>query len=373
MTMRMDRMILDEIIGPFFGSALLFTGLFFAGGELIRYAEYLQQGQSLMLVAQLLLLTLPGIISLTFPMAALLANLLGFGRLSGDSEIVALTATGTRFERIMVPVVVFGLLVSLLGVWFANSIVPAASRGRNVIIDNFRKEGGNGIIASTNLTAPLRDDRGQLTTLVHVEGAANLASGELNGVSIETWSAGRMTRALFAKRAVWKIGTKDWKLYDYYGADLSDPLHYGVFSASEGATEEAGTAHLDTPDQLAAFQGRPEDTDTRDLRERARILRRGGNISQARELEVEAARRVALPFAALSFSLIGAPLGVRPQRAGKGVGFGLSVAITFAYWIALQVVSVLARNGTLPANAALMLPNLVCLVVAAYLIRRVLR
>jgi lipopolysaccharide export LptBFGC system permease protein LptF len=51
----------------------------------------------------------------------------------------------------------------------------------------------------------------------------------------------------------------------------------------------------------------------------------------------------------------------------------MSVAITFAYWIALQVVSVLARSGALPANVALMLPNLVCLVVAASLVRRVLR
>jgi lipopolysaccharide export system permease protein len=76
---RMDRLILAEIAGPFVGSALLFTGLFFAGGEIARIAEFLGRGVSWLTIGNLILLTLPGIIALTFPMAMLLATLLGFG------------------------------------------------------------------------------------------------------------------------------------------------------------------------------------------------------------------------------------------------------------------------------------------------------
>lgn len=367
---RMDRLILQEVIAPFFLSAILFCGLFFAGGEIVRLVEFLQGGQSLLVVAQLVLLTLPGVLALTFPMAMLLAALLGFGRLSSDSEIISLTAAGVNFGRIALPVACFGLLVSLVGLWFNNQVVPATSRGRNVIIDRFKKEGGN-LNTDQALTIPLRDEKGILTTLVHVEGGANLASGELTNVAIIFYRNGTPNEFVAAPSAKWRIGTKEWTLRDFRSALLGEPGdNSAIMSASGLQTREI---NLDTPDQLAALQGRPEDTDTSKLQERSRILRAGGNIHDARAAEVEVARRGALPFASLAFALIGAPLGVRPQRGGAGVGFGLSVVITFLYWILLQTASVIAKGGTLPANISLMLPNLICIGAGIYLIRRVLR
>jgi lipopolysaccharide export system permease protein len=367
---RLDRLILNEIVGPFVGSALLFTSLFFAAGELVRYAEYLQSGESWLLVVQLMMLTLPGVIALTFPMAILLATLLGFGRLSGDSEIIAVTAAGISFERVMIPVAVFGLFISLIGLWFNNQIVPAASRGRNVIIDSVKNKGGGNILSTTRVTADIRDPKtGKLTFLVHVEGGANLASGELHDVGIQIWNDGKMTGTFYAPRAQWIIGTKKWQLYDFIGCEWTG----GYPTFSSGASIQTREVELDTPEQLAAFQGRPEDTDTSQLRQRASLLRRGGNIAKAREYEVEVAKRNALPFSSFAFALIGAPLGVRPQRAGKGLGFGLSVIVTFVYWISLQVCTVIGRGGGLPADIALMLPNVACIAVGIYLIRRVLR
>jgi lipopolysaccharide export system permease protein len=364
----MDRLILQEIVGPFLFSALLFTGLFFAAGELVRYVEFLQGGQSTLLVAQLMLLTVPGVVALTFPMAMLLAALLGFGRLSSDSEIVGLTAAGVSFGRIVTPVALFALMVSLVGLWFNNKIVPTASRQRNIIIDQFKKQGGN-LNTSQALTFPLRDDQGNLTTLVHVEGGANLATGELTDISVEFWNKGKVVSVISAPRARWKIGTKEWSLSDFNSVTFSDDAP--AFFKAQGL--ETREVELDTPTQLEALQGRPEDTDTSQLQARSRILRAGGNVREAREADVEVARRAALPFAALSFALIGAPLGVGPQRGGKGVGFGLSVLVTFAYWVLLQAASVLAKGGTIPANISLMLPNLLCIGVGLYLTRRVLR
>ena len=53
---RLDRLVLSEIIGPFFGSAMLFTGLFLAAGEFMRLAEYAQRGVPPWLIVQLVLL-----------------------------------------------------------------------------------------------------------------------------------------------------------------------------------------------------------------------------------------------------------------------------------------------------------------------------
>jgi hypothetical protein len=49
----MDRLVLGEIVGWFVGSVFLFSSLILASGELVRLAEYLQNGQTLWLVLQL--------------------------------------------------------------------------------------------------------------------------------------------------------------------------------------------------------------------------------------------------------------------------------------------------------------------------------
>ncbi len=367
---RLDRLILSEIVGPFVGSAVLFTGLFFAAGEFVRILQYIQQGVPLGVIGHLLALTLPGVIALTFPVAILLAALQGMGRLSGDSELTAIVGAGVSFERVMVPVAAFALLVSFTGVWFNNSVVPAATRGRQEIIDNLKNNGASAQ-TGTGFAVSLRGDRNMLKTHVVCEGGVDLASGSLSQVSVETWDNGRVVAHVYANRAKWTIGTAIWTLSDdFYGAYYNTNGEVTGFSGASGDTREY---KLGTPAELAALERPVDQASTSNLQERVRIFQRGGDTEKAREAQVEVGRRLQLPFASLVFALIGAALGVRSQRAGRGVGFGLSVIISFLYWIALQFVSILGRGGTLPPTLALALPNLLGVALGIYLIRRVLR
>ncbi len=366
MPSRMDRLILGEIAGPFVFGVLLFTSLFFAGGELLRFAEFLGTGIPLATAARYLLFSVPWILAFTFPMAMLLAALLGFTRLSNDSEIVALFAAGASFPRIVAPVSVFALGVSLVGLWFNDSIVPAAQRGRHAIIDQARQ--GVGFAGTARpFDVPIREN-GRLTMQVHVEGGVDLATGTLRNVSIEVWDEGQVTSFINADRAQWKFGTREWELFDLWAAGSPKNGSGAIVRGGSGRTVELGT-----PRELVTEEKRVEDSTIRDLLRRVQASRARGAENSAREAEVEVARRVALPFASLVFALVGAPLGVRPQRQGKGVGFGIAILITFCYWSALQFCSFLGQSGALPAGLALALPNLFGIAAAVYLIGRVLR
>lgn len=370
---RRDRLILGEILGPFLFGVLLFTSLFFAGGEFLRITEFLGAGESLALVGRLTLLTLPGIVVLTFPMAALLAALLGFGRLSNDSEIVALLAGGASFGRLVVPLGAFALGVALVGVWFAQEVVPAANRGREQIIADVRKQ----VRSANAFTLPLRKD-GELT-LVHVEGGVDLRSGSLRNVLIATWKGRQCIGAVYADRAVWQFGTREWFLENPTGASWGGEGGVILKGTSLDTAENAILGRdrlvtLGTPEDLATLEERPvKEIATGTLQRRIDIYRRGGAEDKAREAEVEVAQRVAVPFASFVFALVGAPLGVGSQRQGRGVGFGLSILIIFTYWIALQFVSFLGKSGALPPLLALALPNVAGVLIALLLIRRVLR
>ena len=56
---------------------------------------------------------MPAFLELTFPMAVLLGVLLGFGRMSGDREMIAARACGVSLYRLAVPVMMVALVVYL--------------------------------------------------------------------------------------------------------------------------------------------------------------------------------------------------------------------------------------------------------------------
>ena len=365
---RLDRMVLAEIVGPFVGSLFLFTGLFFAGSDLLRFAQYLQQGDGALLVAQMIFYRFPMVIALTAPMAMLLGTLLGFGRLSGDSELTALVAAGVSFERIMAPVAVFGLLVSMVGYWFNTSVVPLSNARGEAIVTAWTKRGwANPNSVNAFDLPPIRDRQGTLT-LIHVEGGVDIPTASLRNVSVEVWKNGRLTQVLTGARADWVQGTKNFRLRDGQAVVLgANPM---VASLGDATMNEFTLA---TPEEVAVLQKPVEQVTTSDLRRRITVLKDAGHSNQVLEAQVEIARRAAVPFASLVFAVIGAPLGVSPKRSGKGLGFGMSVLITFVYWIAIQVLSIVARGGSLPPAIALMIPNIVGLIAAFFLTRRVFR
>jgi lipopolysaccharide export system permease protein len=122
------RYILDETMRPFFGATIffLFVLLMF---QVIRLSEFFVVHN----VSIYSILTLMSYLSLTltpviFPIAFLLALLLGFGRLSADSEILAMRASGVSVYSMLVPVMGFGVVLAGIVMICNFFFVPYGSR-----------------------------------------------------------------------------------------------------------------------------------------------------------------------------------------------------------------------------------------------------
>src|SRR6476660_3139267 len=124
----LDRYIARELIGPFLFGVAAFTLIFISGQYLFKLTSLVAKGAPLLDVIELLVLRIVPVMVITFPMATLLATLLSFGRLSGDMEVVALMAGGISFVRIAVPAFIMGVLVSILGLFANEVLVPPAGR-----------------------------------------------------------------------------------------------------------------------------------------------------------------------------------------------------------------------------------------------------
>jgi lipopolysaccharide export system permease protein len=106
-----------------------------------------------------------------------------------------------------------------------------------------------------------------------------------------------------------------------------------------------------------------------ELRDKINRERAEGNTNTLGD-EVDLWEKISLPLASLVFGLVGAPLGIRPQRGSKAMGFGVAIGIIFLYWVLYRWMYILGRGGGLPPVLASFSGCLAGLVVAAILIAR---
>ncbi len=106
-----DRYVAREVLAPFgMGVGLLTFTL--VTGRLLKLTEMVvNHGVSLGEVLGLIAFIMPAFLELTFPMAVLLGVLLGFGRMSGDREMIAARACGMSLYRLAVPVMAVAFVV----------------------------------------------------------------------------------------------------------------------------------------------------------------------------------------------------------------------------------------------------------------------
>ena len=121
------RYVLKELIGPFLAALFGITFLFVVDFLVKILDNVLSKGLPAETVLEIFALNLAWMLSLSIPMAVLVASLMAFGRLSGDQEITACKAAGISPLSLMRPVLLVSMLISLLMVVFNNWVLPEAN------------------------------------------------------------------------------------------------------------------------------------------------------------------------------------------------------------------------------------------------------
>ncbi|MEK7702646.1 MAG: LptF/LptG family permease [Nitrospirota bacterium] len=110
----LDRYLFKEILSPFLVGVLILTFLILLQQLLILTEWVVTKGISLVTVTEIFIKILPSFFLLTIPMAVTFASILAFHRLSSDRELIALSAAGIGFFKMLKPVMVFAIFAALL-------------------------------------------------------------------------------------------------------------------------------------------------------------------------------------------------------------------------------------------------------------------
>lgn len=380
-----DKLIIKDLVGPFINGLAMFTLLVFAIAFLPQAMDLLLQGVRIAIVLKLVLLSLPEVLTQTLPMALLLAGLLGFGRISGDSEAVAIFAAGISFPRAARTVMIAGVLVSIAAFFWNDDVVPPCKQA----LWDIKKTATSHLLKSDRpLDYQIRNNDNSIDKYVTVQGGYDARTLTLRHVNIIQYShdptqLGRTEAELYCDHAVARDpkAFNDWTYYDGY-------LTYYQENKTTGRIENISLVYFDvlqsspqTPSIGHSFEevlgseiNDPSAKNFHDLHQEIKKDRQNGHYVDARGKEVNLYGKIALPLAGAIFGVLGAALGCNTQRGGnKTVGFGLAVFIAFLYYVFYRATWVIGQNGGLPPILASFLADIVGAVVGLYLAIRASR
>ena len=356
----LDRYIGGEIIAPL-GLGVLLLTFALVTGRLLKLTEMVvNHGVSLADVGSLIGFIMPAFLELTFPMALLLGVLMGFGRMSGDREIIAARACGISLYRLSVPVLGVAIIVWGLSSWLAFSVRPWA----NTKLHERLYE-----MTQTSSTAGLQEkvfSRSFPGIVLYVDHISS-TDESLHGVLISDTRDPGQQNTIIARS----------------GRIVPDEAHKAItlrlFNGSIfGIESDNDTSHVTSfhiydlnvhpEDELGITDRDPEEMSYHDLRARIATARAEGKPDH--DAETEMASKFTLPITTILFAIIGIPLGLKPARGGQSERFGVAIALFFAYYSLMRAGEGLAARGHVNAFLAMSIPDLVFTALAILLFLR---
>jgi lipopolysaccharide export system permease protein len=123
---RFDRYLLSQMMVLFGFFALILVSIYWINQAVRLFDRLVGDGQSAMVFVEFSLLTLPNVIRLVLPVAAFAGAVYVTNRLSSESELVVMQATGFSPWRLARPVLYYGLVVAVMMSVLTHVLVPAS-------------------------------------------------------------------------------------------------------------------------------------------------------------------------------------------------------------------------------------------------------
>jgi lipopolysaccharide export system permease protein len=118
--------MLSQLLMLFGFFALILVSVYWVNRAVLLFDQLISDGQSAWVFLEFTALTLPNVVRLVLPMAAFVAAVYVTNRLSAESELVVMQATGFSPFRLARPLMYFGLIVGLMMAALVHVLVPAS-------------------------------------------------------------------------------------------------------------------------------------------------------------------------------------------------------------------------------------------------------
>lgn len=369
----MDRYIIWELTLPFLFGVGAFSSIVASVGALFDLIRKITEaGLSVWLAIEIFGLRLPEFISLAFPMSTLLAALMTYSRLSSDSELVALRGCGVSIRRMIAPAVALSLFITGLTFAFNEFITPAANYRAAITLEKALDEERPPFRERNILYQEFQDaaddpDEKELKRLFY---SRRFDGERMYGITVLDFSQAGLSQVVSADSAKWNFGQNRWDFFDgtIYAVSPDGSFRHIVKFAQQD---------IQLPRTPLDLANRTKDDAEMSIAEATNhletVVRKSGDDDKIRTWELRIQQKYSFPFVCVVFGLVGATLGIRPQRTSRATSFGISVIIIFAYYLFAFICNALGEVGFLTPPMAAWSPTFAGLGVGVLLLMRASR
>lgn len=129
---RFDRYLLSQLMVLFGFFSLVLVMVYWINRAVVLFDQLIADGQSAGVFLEFTALSLPAVIRIALPLSAFAAAIYVANRMTTESELVVVQATGFSAFRLARPVLYFGLIVALLMSFLMHFLVPLSTARLNL-------------------------------------------------------------------------------------------------------------------------------------------------------------------------------------------------------------------------------------------------
>jgi lipopolysaccharide export system permease protein len=358
-----DGYLLRGVVESSMRGLFWFVGLFLAFAIVTSARRVAQDGLPISLVLELISLQMPRIVLFTIPASLLYGTMSTFTEMSARGEVTALMAGGMSLWRMLRGPLMYAVIMGILAFWLQEVVVPGSESRKDSIV----KGSGSRIGIQASIKIVDARNNGSIERILQAD-SFNPAELSLERPVVQEFREDNtIKREIQAESARWDQQSKSWILengeirikpetkagsaaYDYRTTftasrlETSNSLLPGNFTSGKLTTadrlkkqnyEMVSMTDLKTyrKQLMADYQ-----------KEQGQI--REGTLKKIRGTTFGIHDKFATPLVCLAMILVGAPLGIRPQRsASAGLAMGLSLAVLIFYYIIWTLCTSWGKGG----------------------------
>ncbi len=355
-----------------------------------------------LVILKLFIYNLAWMVALVVPMSVLVSTVMAFGRMGAAGEIVAMKAAGISMYRLVLPVLLISILLTVGMIWFNNVILPEA---------NFRASSLRQAVVFMKPMVTLQNREGQFVTADDIPFTIRVTridydTDELIGVNLFTKAEQDDARTMIvAERGRFIAGKDRLELILHNGeVHRRDPVQpaqyvrssfdtfsYIVRGLNFGLDTSITARHSDRTmtsammrdhikdirNNIVSWNRRIDELSAEDAAQPEQIAALRDQVQSWRDdisrYLVEIHKKNSIPFAAIIFVLIGSSLGILIRRSGASIGIGLSIGFFMLYYMFLIAGENLADRMLVLPWISMWAPNIVLGIVGIAMFRHAVR
>ena len=300
-------------------------------------ALLVNQQASLWYAAQAVALLIPFVLVFALPMGMLTANLLVFGRFSADQELTAVRAGGISLLALVTPILLFSVGLSCVSAAINLYVAPQCRVAYKRLLSSV---GMDRVMMALPEKTFIKDFSGYIVYLGKVRGPElqDILIYKLDKQSkVDSYIRASEGRIRIEGPVIhvqlmdaWRVALVDGKQAPFYSGEASFPFTNEVRATKSDRVQITDMTFFELRDQLMEIE--------RQLGGAVPLaqLPTGQKRVRADELtlpiKVQMHRQVAFSFAAIGFTLVGIPLGIRAHRRETTFGIAIALLLVAAYY-----------------------------------------